>query len=74
MTEKRALAKSKSIARARQEGAEANTPCYALAPRQIVYTNCLATPERKCSKRTLSWTTYRFGIAWPLGRHFPITI
>ena len=46
MTEKRALAKSKSIARARQEGAEANTPCYALAPRQIVYTNCLATPER----------------------------
>jgi hypothetical protein len=38
MTEKRALAKSKSIARARQEGAEANTPCYALAPRQIVYT------------------------------------
>jgi hypothetical protein len=47
---------------------------YALAPRQIVYTYCLATPERKCSKRTPSWTTYRFGIAWPLGRHFPITI
>lgn len=51
MTEKRALAKSKSIARARQEGAEANTPCYALAPRQIVYTNLRRLSENAPSGR-----------------------